>query len=59
MFRLLRNIITAIDGEEKTAMPNLKKNSGEGGHRSRTKGEALPRRRTSVAGEESLEQDEA
>jgi hypothetical protein len=58
MFRLLRNIITAIDGEEKTAMPNLKKNSGEGGHRSRTKGEALPRR-TSVAGEESLEQDEA
>jgi hypothetical protein len=25
--------------EGKTAMPNLKKNSGGGGHRSRTKGE--------------------
>jgi hypothetical protein len=44
--------------EDKTAMPTLKKNSGEGGHRSQSKAKALPRRRTSVVGELSLEQDE-
>jgi hypothetical protein len=45
--------------EGKTAMPNLKKNSGGGVTEVEPKAKALPRRRTSVVEEENFEQGES
>jgi hypothetical protein len=36
--------------EDKTAMPTLKKNSGEGGHRSRIKGEGSSKEKNKRGG---------